>query len=175
MINKKYGIYIFIPDVVDTDVVDTDVVDTDVVDTDVVDTDVVDTDVVDTDVVDRTILYIYIYASQERLETALPLSYSPDKGDYIGAYFKNGSDYIGQSTYSQVVEWINDKNMIDIENNTWDYIKKELPGLKYEVYDQYLKFGKTQIEQSIHDTVDNRFTMFSFIVISIFVAAFFAH
>ena len=44
------------------------------------------------------ILFIYKKCDHNQLSVSLPISYNKNNGDYIIAYFEDGTDFIGQTT-----------------------------------------------------------------------------
>jgi hypothetical protein len=92
--------------------------------------------------------YLLIYGKlpQSILKNAMPLSYKADEGDYITTIFVNGRDYIGQSTYDNISKTIKQDNIIDIINNNYDEVKKVLPELTIDEYNENLEFSKKQLE-----------------------------
>ena len=59
------------------------------------------------------ILVLYMKLSASKLRQALPLGYDPTKLDhnYLVACFKQGMDYIGQSSWEQIEKMIDERNM----------------------------------------------------------------
>ena len=92
--------------------------------------------------------YLLIYGKLPKsiLINAMPLSYKFDGGDYITTIFVNGKDYIGQSTYDNISKTIKQDNIIDIINNNYDEVKKVLPELTIDEYNENLEFSKKQLE-----------------------------
>ena len=90
-------------------------------------------------------LLIYVKCDHDQLSRSLPISYNKNNGDYILVIFKNGNDYLCQTTYDNIIKSIDEHNMVDIENNKWSYIKSQLPLLEKDEYEKSLQFAKKQI------------------------------
>ena len=63
---------------------------------------------------ETNILFIYKKLYKQKLMNALPISFDTEKYDngsvYIGAIFKNGSDYIGQNDFNNIILPLNPAN-----------------------------------------------------------------
>ena len=90
-------------------------------------------------------LLIYGKLPHNILMNAMPLTYKADNGNYITTIFIDGKDYIGQSKYENIYEMINKDNVVDIINNDYDEVKKILPELTKEEYNENLEFSKRQL------------------------------
>ena len=59
------------------------------------------------------ILCLYRQLSPSKMKTALPISYINDpENNILVAYFINGTDYLGQDTYDNVLCKINEHNIL---------------------------------------------------------------
>lgn len=93
------------------------------------------------------VLFIYIKLSPDELERALPLSYVADQHNtYLNALFVNGTDYIGQNNYENIVERINNDKMINILTREYSEVVSELKDLKVSDFNDYVSFAREQLE-----------------------------
>ena len=95
---------------------------------------------------EHTCLLLYKKCNHTQLAMSLPISYNRNNGDYILVIFENGYDYLCQTTYNNIIERISKYNMVDIDNNEWNYIKSQLPLLEKDEYIKSLQFAKKQIK-----------------------------
>jgi hypothetical protein len=103
----------------------------------------------------RHILFVYAKLPYTVLSNAIPLSYKMDGGEYLIAYFDGGRDYLGQSKYENICEIIEKSNMVDIENNDYEEVKKSLPELTEKEYNDNLVFCKEQLDNISKENLDN--------------------
>ena len=91
---------------------------------------------------------IYIKCTPEVLKKALPASYDAGNPNmnYLVIQFYNDKDFIGQSTYLQIVYTIYKWSMVDVINNEYESLKESHPDLAKENYDSCKKFIESQLE-----------------------------
>ncbi len=94
------------------------------------------------------VLYLYMKLSKEQLQRALVWDYhlnDTESNLYLNAFFVNGVDYLGQSTYQEVVDKINSNDMVDILNNTYATVVHKTKNLSAEEFNSNLHFSREQL------------------------------
>lgn len=94
-------------------------------------------------------LFIYLKASSEDLERALPMSYLKDDmkhHDVFQVIFHEGFDYIGSNISCNIPKIIEESNMVYILDKDYDEIKNYgFTNLNKKTYDRILDFANSQL------------------------------
>ena len=98
---------------------------------------------------DSNILYLYMKLSKEQLQKALVWDYCLNPAGtnlYLNAFFVKGMDYLGQSTYEEVVKKIESNGMVDILNSTYTTVVNKTRHLSLEEFNNQLHFSREQLD-----------------------------
>tara|TARA_B100000073_G_C23317706_1_gene405424 strand:+ start:157 stop:498 length:342 start_codon:yes stop_codon:yes gene_type:complete len=97
---------------------------------------------------DATVIFMYIKMTDTELEKALPLSYvknSDCKNQYLIVIFKDGFDYLGQSTLDKLQTTIEKIQFKSILNNDYEFIKSHFADITETDYDKTKLFIQQQV------------------------------
>lgn len=104
---------------------------------------------------DATVIFMYIKMTDKELEKSLPLSYvknSDCKNQYLVVIFKDGFDYLGQSTYDNLQSTIKELHYKSIFDNDYKFIKTHFPDVTEKEYNS----TKSIIQEQINYIEDKR-------------------
>ena len=98
---------------------------------------------------DDIILVLYMRLNAPTLKQALPMSYDSNKPDhnYLVACFKQGVDYIGQSSWDQIKEKIQTNNMHSLITSDYDTLHAIYDDLTIDTHRKLLEFATSQLNQ----------------------------
>ena len=95
------------------------------------------------------ILVLYMKLSASKLRQALPLGYDPTKLDhnYLVACFKQGMDYIGQSSWEEIDKMIDERNMHSLLSNGYGKLHELYNDLTLEEHEGLMRVVTKQLNQ----------------------------
>ena len=96
-------------------------------------------------------LMLYKKLSQNKLKKALGSLYNWFSGDYFIAIFIKGSDYIGQTNYKYISNFIKSDKVVNILDTTYIEAKKVLKNLTEDEFERNVKFSIKQLNNSDND------------------------
>jgi hypothetical protein len=93
------------------------------------------------------ILVLYIKLSASKLKQALPLGYDPTKLDhnYLIVWFKQGMDYIGQSSWEEINKTIDERNMLSLLSCGYDTLHELYSDLSQDTHAELLALATKQL------------------------------
>ncbi len=92
------------------------------------------------------VLFLYMKLSKNKLKNALPSDDIDPKNTYLTGSFVDGTDYIGQGSYKNIIEEINNRHMINILTKDYKEVHKTLQSLKISEFNDHVSFAKKQFE-----------------------------
>jgi len=96
------------------------------------------------------ILVLYMKLTADKLQRALPIGYDPTKIDhnYLVACFKQGMDYIGQSSWEQIETMIAEHNMLSLLTCEYDKLHEIYDDLTRDTYEELHGLATKQLNSN---------------------------